>query len=169
MVWLWLGRPGQEVLTQGLQRDLAEEEANQAGERVIAPPCPACGKPVADKEWRKHGYEDHDIREMVRPYGEPDAREAFFTAYDTDQLEQKVAIWQGKHPGVSLVHAGEGKDVQRKIVWRRYFLKAAVKALFVAAVLFSTREPMDPWPPPAPPDTGCTMIITTRGPIVICR
>ena len=117
---LWLGRPGQETLQQGITRELAEQSADASHANVIAPPCPACNQPVSDKDWEKHKYEAHGINEMVRPYGRPDAREAFFTGYDRARLEEKIAIWRSKHPGIRLELAAEGHDAERKVVWQRY-------------------------------------------------
>lgn len=119
---LWLGRPGQETLQRGIARELAEQSAETSHDNVIAPPCPACSEPVADKDWEKHKYEKHGINEMVRPYGRADAREAFFTGYNKASLEQKLAIWRSKHPGIPLELAGEGHDTARKVVWQRYRL-----------------------------------------------
>src|SRR5437016_11380106 len=100
MTYHWLGRPGQETLQAGVKRELAEQSASESHDRVIAPPCPACNQPVSDRDWRRHCFEAHAINEMVRPYGAPDAREAFFTGYNAASLEEKIAIWRSKHPGV---------------------------------------------------------------------
>ncbi len=39
----------------------------------------------------------------------------------------------------------------------------------VLAAIHFTPEPIDPTPPPPRPETGCVLIVTTAGPIVICR
>ena len=118
--YLWLGRPGQETLQRGVARELAEQSADASHANVIAPPCPACGQPVADKDWEAHKYSAHGISEMCQPWGRPDAREAMFVHVTAARLGEKIAAWRSRHPGVQLQLSGDGFDRARKLFWRRY-------------------------------------------------
>lgn len=117
---LWLGRPGQETLQRGIERELAEQSADASNDTVLAPPCPVCGKPVKDAAWEAHKYSDHGITDEVLPYGKADSREVFVPAYSRDELEQKTAAWRAKHPGLTLALAGEGSRAQGQILWQRF-------------------------------------------------
>lgn len=117
---LWLGRPGQETLQQGIAHELAQQSADASHDHVIAPPCPVCGKAVADKDWDKHKYDDHAINDGVLPYGKPNSREVFVAAFTRDSLEEKLAQWRTKHPGLRLALAGEGTRAEGRIVWQRF-------------------------------------------------
>ena len=97
-----------------------QQAATSYDENVVAPPCVACGKPVADKDFERHRYEAHAGNEMVQPWGRPDAREALFLARNPDELQRKVAIWREKHPGVILRLAGDGQRYGGLMVWARY-------------------------------------------------
>lgn len=48
-------------------------------------------------------------------------------------------------------------------------MKTIVLALLVLAAVLSSREQIDPNPRPEPKPSGCTVIVTSTGPIVICR
>lgn len=117
---LWLGRPGQETLQRGIAHELAEQSADASHDRVIAPPCHACGEPVADKDWERHKYEKHAMNEMCQPYGKADSREVLFLCYSRAHLEQKLAIWRSKHPGLRLALAGEGSRNNGKLFFQRF-------------------------------------------------
>jgi hypothetical protein len=123
MTHLWLGRPGQEILQTGEASERRQQSADASYDRLMAPPCPACNQPVLDRDWERHKYE-HGINEMVQPFGRPDAREAFFLAYSAAQLEEKLAIWRRRHPGIRLALAGDGTrpNGKSRLYWRRYRL-----------------------------------------------
>ena len=48
-------------------------------------------------------------------------------------------------------------------------MKTIVLALFLIGAVLSSREQIDPWPKPEPKPSGCVVVITSAGPIVICR
>ena len=117
---LWLGRPGEEVLRQGTARELAEQAANEAGARVQAPECHACGQPVADADWEDHKRRGHGTGDGVLPYGTADSREVFVPAFNRDELERKKQAWRDRHPGMSLTIAGEGARAEGRIAWQKF-------------------------------------------------
>lgn len=134
---LWLPNISQQALAAGVARDQAEESADRSYDAMIAPACPACGQPVKDKDWPEHKARGHDLGDGVLPYGAADAREVFVTAYapvvierlralgrltptDEKPMEQKLAEWRQKHPGLSLALAGEGTRAEGKIMWQRF-------------------------------------------------
>lgn len=117
---LWLGRPGEEVLRSGTARELAEQAATASFDHMMAPPCPACGRPVKDVDWERHRRVDHQDNEVVQPAGKPDARELMLLAYDAADMDRKLATWRSRHPGVGLEPAGDGTREGGKIVWRRW-------------------------------------------------
>jgi hypothetical protein len=117
---LWLGRPGQETLQRGIQRELAEQSADASHDTVIAPPCTVCGKPVKDADWEKHKRFDHGIQDAILPYGTPSSRELFIPAFTIDELEKKKSAWRAKHPGLLLALAGEGSRANGRILWQRF-------------------------------------------------
>lgn len=124
-VWVKEARP--EVLAQGQVREEQEEKANKSYDELVAPACPACGKPVKDEEWADHKALHGSPRSVIRPYGKVDSREALFTAPDQDRLEQKICQWRESHPGIILEPMGEGKDRQTGLVFVRFRLKPGLR------------------------------------------
>lgn len=120
MIHVWTNRPGRAVLEAGERAEQAEQQADASYDRLQAPPCVACGQPVADKDFERHRYEAHAGNEMVQPFGRPEAREALFLAHDADELAKKVQIWRDRHPGVRLTLAGEGTRYEGRMCWVRY-------------------------------------------------
>lgn len=116
--WIQKATPAQ--MAAGEATDRAEQSANESYDRMLAPPCVACDEPVLDKDYERHRYEKHQGNEMVQPIGKPDAREALFLAHTRAELEQKLAIWRGKHPGIRLELAGEGTRFRGLMCWSRY-------------------------------------------------
>jgi hypothetical protein len=122
---LWLGRPGEEVLRSGTARELAEQAADESYDRMMAPPCPACGRAVKDEDYERHRRVDHADNEVVQPAGKPNSREVVLQAYDTDDLERKLARYRALHPGVGLALLGDGTRIvgeHKKVtlIWRRW-------------------------------------------------
>ena len=112
MIHTWTDRPHPDApaMVQGRARDRAEHSADLSyQERVLAPPCPVCGRGVEDKDWDRHKYEQHGVNDGLRPWGTPDAREALFVAADPDDLDRKIAAWRRTHPGVRLRPLGDGR------------------------------------------------------------
>lgn len=125
---LWVKETRKDVLAAGEARDLAEESANQSADRVAAPNCPACGDPVPDKEYESHARLKHNSQRLVvRPWGKPESREALFTAPNRELLDQKVAEWLGRHPGLRVEYAADGTDREQRLLWVRYFIKSALR------------------------------------------
>lgn len=116
----WTGRPGPAVLARGETREHAEQSADASSEAVMAPPCVACGKPVEDKDWDRHRFEEHDLGDPVRPYGKADSRELLVLGADTGALARKVAQWRRLHPGLRLELAADGKDGPGGLLFVRY-------------------------------------------------
>jgi hypothetical protein len=100
--------------------DRAEQKANESYDAMVAPPCVACGEPVADKDYERHRYEKHAGNEMLQPSGTPDAREALFLAHDAEELRRKFAIWRARHPGLRLQLAAEGTRYEGRMVFVKY-------------------------------------------------
>lgn len=48
-------------------------------------------------------------------------------------------------------------------------MKTIVLALFLIGAVLSSREQIDPNPRPEPKPSGCVVIVTSQGPIVVCR
>jgi hypothetical protein len=134
---LWLPNISQADLAAGIAREQQEQQADDSYAELQAPPCPACGQPVKDSEWESHKARGHDLGDGVLPYGQAGAREVFVTAYspetierlrllqrlrpgDEKSLEQKKAEWRAKHPGLSLLLAGEGTRGEGRVLWARY-------------------------------------------------
>ena len=115
----WTGRPAPAVLRRGETREHAEQSADASADRVQAPPCPACGRPVADADWTLHKYERHGLAERVRPYGKADSRELLVLGENPGDLARKVARWRWTHPGLRLQLAADGK-VDGGLLFVRY-------------------------------------------------
>jgi hypothetical protein len=122
---IWVKETRPEVLAQGETREAAEESARVSHDEVVAPACPACGQPVSDKEWERHRAEVHGRpRQVVRPWGKPDARECLIVAPTRDLLDEKIQQWRALHPGVRLEPAGEGRDLEHGLLYFRGILRA---------------------------------------------
>jgi hypothetical protein len=119
-IHLWIPKATPEAMAVGAARDLAEEGANLAYDAMIAPPCPACGRPVKDAEYERHRRVDHSDNEVVQPYGKPDAREVMLLAYSADDMDRKLAIWRSRHPGIRLEPSGDGTREDGRIIFRRW-------------------------------------------------
>lgn len=48
-------------------------------------------------------------------------------------------------------------------------MKTAILGLLLLTTVVSSREQIDPNPPPTRPEPACTVIVTNQGPIVVCR
>lgn len=117
----WTGRPGPAVIKRGEAREHAQQSADASYDRnVKAPPCVACGKPVQDKDWDWHRFEDHGLSDPVRPYGKADSRELLVVGADTGELARKVAKWRRLHPGLRLELAADGKEGPGGLLFLRY-------------------------------------------------
>lgn len=121
-VGIWIPQATAQEMAAGLAREKAAQAAAESYDYIVAPPCPACGQPVSDRDWEKHKYQEHDVRQVCQPYGTPDARELLLLAYDAGDMERKLAIWRSKHPGVRLEPAGDGTRENGKIIYRRWRL-----------------------------------------------
>ncbi len=97
----------------------AQERARLAAAEVEAPPCPACRRPVTDEDWEAHRRLDHGLDEP-RPYGRPASREALFVADTREELDQQIARWRERHPGLGLQAMGEGRDREAGVTFVRF-------------------------------------------------
>lgn len=116
----WIPRATKAQMAAGEATDQAEQAATESYDRMMAPPCVACGKPVSDKDFERHRREEHAGNEQCQPWGTPDAREALFLAHTLDELGRKVALWRSKHPGLRLELAADGTRYEGRMVWIRY-------------------------------------------------
>ena len=117
----WLNRPGPAVIKRGEAHEHAQQSADASYERTVkAPPCVACGKPVADADWDRHRFEDHGLTDPVRPYGKADSKELIVVGADTGELARKVAKWRRLHPGLRLELAADGKEGPGGLLFVRY-------------------------------------------------
>lgn len=48
-------------------------------------------------------------------------------------------------------------------------MKAAILALLLLGAVLSERDQIDPNPPPPKPEPRCVVVISSAGPVVICR
>lgn len=120
-VHLWLPNITQRAIAAGIRYELQEDRCNAAYDEVVAPKCPACGVPVADKDWDRHKYEEHNGNQVCQPYGKADSREVLFLGASADFIEQKKAIWRDRHPGLTLELAAEGKEPRfANVIFQRY-------------------------------------------------
>lgn len=119
-VRLWLPQATAATMRQGVAREQAEQAADEAYDRMMAPECVACGKRVKDADYERHRRVDHADNEVVQPAGKPDARELLLLAYDADDMERKLATWRSRHPGIRLESSGDGTREEGKIIWRSW-------------------------------------------------
>ena len=119
-VGIWIPAASRQVILAGEAHEKAEQAADESYDQMMAPPCPACGKPVKDKDWERHRRVDHADSEVAQPAGKPDARELLLLAYSQEDMERKLTIWRSRHPGIRLEPSGDGTREEGKIVWRRW-------------------------------------------------